>query len=120
MVLEFSHRRLSDAIKPRAAKRLRDFRSEVEQRFPGRVKSVVLFGSRARGDARDGSDYDVAVFIENLKDRRCIDHALSDLAFRHILAGFHIRPVALPDNYLTSPQRGMLASNIARDGVVVI
>jgi predicted nucleotidyltransferase len=119
MVLELPRWRLSDAIKPRAAKRLREFRSEVEQRFPGRVKSVVLFGSRARGDAHEGSDYDVAVFIEGLVDRRSIDHALSDIAYPHILAGIHIRPLALPETYLSTPQRGTLAANIARDGVDV-
>jgi predicted nucleotidyltransferase len=30
---------------------------------------VVLFGSRARGDAHDDSDYDVAVFLRDLTDR---------------------------------------------------
>jgi uncharacterized protein len=30
---------------------------------------VVLFGSNARGDARDDSDYDVAVFLRYLPDR---------------------------------------------------
>ena len=29
-----------------------------------RVDRVVLFGSRARGDARPDSDYDVAVFLK--------------------------------------------------------
>jgi predicted nucleotidyltransferase len=29
---------------------------------------VVLFGSRARGDAGDDSDYDVAVFLKDLKE----------------------------------------------------
>ena len=30
---------------------------------------MVLFGSRARGDARQDSDYDVAVFLKSLADR---------------------------------------------------
>jgi predicted nucleotidyltransferase len=30
---------------------------------------VVPFASRARGDARDDSDYDVAVFLKGLADR---------------------------------------------------
>jgi uncharacterized protein len=30
---------------------------------------VVLFGSRARRDAREDSDYDVAVFLKILADR---------------------------------------------------
>jgi uncharacterized protein len=31
--------------------------------------ALVLFGSRARGDAREDSDYDVAVFLKDLTDR---------------------------------------------------
>jgi len=30
---------------------------------------VVLFGLRARGEAREDSDYDIAVFIKGLSDR---------------------------------------------------
>ncbi|MGA8193772.1 MAG: nucleotidyltransferase domain-containing protein [Acetobacteraceae bacterium] len=32
-------------------------------------RSGVLFGSRARGDARPDSDYDVAVFLRDMADR---------------------------------------------------
>jgi uncharacterized protein len=34
-----------------------------------RIERVVLFGSRARGDASEDSDYDVAVFLRDLTDR---------------------------------------------------
>jgi len=38
------------------------FSRSVRKRVPG-VKRVILFGSRARGDARVGSDYDFAVIL---------------------------------------------------------
>ena len=34
-----------------------------------RLDRVVLFGSRAKGDARADSDYDVAIFLKSLPDR---------------------------------------------------
>ena len=33
--------------------------------FPGRVERIVLFGSRARGEAHDESDWDFAVFLDH-------------------------------------------------------
>jgi len=34
-----------------------------------RLEPVVLFGSRARGDAHAESDYDVVAFLRDLSDR---------------------------------------------------
>jgi predicted nucleotidyltransferase len=42
------------------------FRAALDEAYGGRIERVVLFGSRARGDARPDSDYDVAVFLRNL------------------------------------------------------
>jgi len=41
------------------------FRAAVAEIYGERAERVVLYGSRARGDARADSDYDVAVFIRD-------------------------------------------------------
>ena len=54
-------------------------------KFTGRrLARVVLFGSRARGEARPDSDYDVAVFLQSLPDRWTELDRLADLRVRFI------------------------------------
>jgi uncharacterized protein len=48
---------------------LRRLRSALEDAFGDRIERVVLFGSRARGEAIEESDYDVAVFLRGFTDR---------------------------------------------------
>ena len=40
------------------------FRDALDKIYGERLERVVLYGSRARGDAQPDSDYDVAVFIK--------------------------------------------------------
>ena len=51
--------------KPQDDPVLMRFRAAMTEVYGARVERVVLFGSRARGDARPDSDYDVAVFIKD-------------------------------------------------------
>ena len=44
-------------------------RAALQTLYGDRIERLVLFGSRARGDARNDSDYDVAVFLSDLHDR---------------------------------------------------
>jgi predicted nucleotidyltransferase len=41
------------------------FRRALDGVYGDRIERVVLFGSRARGDAGPDSDYDVAVFLRD-------------------------------------------------------
>jgi len=45
------------------------FRAALDALYGDRIERVVLYGSRARGDARPDSDYDVAIFLNGLTDR---------------------------------------------------
>ncbi len=40
------------------------FRAALDAAYGERIARVVLFGSRARGDHRPDSDYDVAIFLK--------------------------------------------------------
>ena len=43
------------------------FRAALDAAYGDRIERVVLFGSRARGDFRPDSDYDVAVFLKDYR-----------------------------------------------------
>ncbi|MGO8952885.1 MAG: nucleotidyltransferase domain-containing protein [Rhodomicrobium sp.] len=45
------------------------FRHALQDLYGGRIERVVLYGSRARGDAKPDSDYDIAVFLTDLTSR---------------------------------------------------
>jgi predicted nucleotidyltransferase len=110
----------SEVLSHEAAARLSEYRRAARDALPG-LERMILFGSRARGEAREDSDYDIAVVVRDLPDRRHVRRILSDLAYEHILSGFFIRPVPLPQGYLDrgNERPTELADEIARDGVEV-
>lgn len=48
---------------------LERLRTAVAELFGVRVDRVMLFGSRARGDAKPDSDYDIALFLKDMTSR---------------------------------------------------
>ena len=60
------------------------FRDALADIYGERLGRVILFGSRARGDALPGSDYDLAVFLTSLPDRWAELDRLADLRVRFL------------------------------------
>lgn len=83
-----------------------------------RVQSIVLFGSRARGDARPGSDYDFLVVLDRVdrKSREKVSEAGAELlnATDRLCAAV----VYAPEQWKRVRQ-SPLGWNIAREGIVL-
>src|SRR3954447_770372 len=100
---------------------LKRFRAALEESYGDRLERVVLFGSRARGDAGEDSDYDIAVFLKGLKEGdldtrwRELDR-LGDLR-RAILSDTEafIAPKPYPAGAYRNPTS--LMGEIRRDGI---
>src|SRR5260370_33579778 len=90
---------------------LKRLRRALDELYGDRIERVVLFGSRARGDADNESDYDVAVFLNDLTDRwRELDR-LADLRADFLEAAdvvIHAKPYpAAADPHRTPLTRGI-------------
>lgn len=100
---------------------LEDFLSRAT-RLPkaGRIETVTLFGSRARGGSHEGSDLDVAVFCDGLRDReleRQILDAAIEAMFELDAMEIRLHPVVLFEG--ESRHSAMLRRNIDREGIVL-
>ena len=95
---------------------LRRFRAALDELYSDRIERVVLFGSRARGDAHEASDYDIAVFLEGLTDRWREFHRLADLR-TEILADTGVFIEARPFRAGAYRERTPLMHEIRREGI---
>ena len=95
---------------------LRRFRAALDELYGDRIERVVLFGSRARGDAHEASDYDIAVFLKDLTDRWREFHRLADLR-TDILADTGVFIEARPFRAGAYRERSPLMHEIRRGGV---
>ena len=71
---------------PQERKALEDFVAAVRARYGARLVDVLVFGSRARGDAEPDSDVDLAIILED-GDWKFFDEkmALCDIAYDLLL-----------------------------------
>jgi uncharacterized protein len=97
---------------------LRRYKLALETMYGDAIDRVILFGSRARGDARSDSDYDVAVFLKSMPDRWIELNRLADLRIDFLLdfdAFFDAKPYVATAYQDRTP----LMREIRRDGVAL-
>jgi predicted nucleotidyltransferase len=98
---------------------LAELRGQLEELYGDRLVHLVLFGSRARGDAEPGSDIDVMVVLKGpishgQETRRTSDVRLS-LSLQHDI---HISFTYVSEDGFAAEQSPLLI-NVRREGVRV-
>jgi len=90
----------------------RDLRARLGE---GAIDSLTVFGSRARGDAGEESDLDVAVQLSGREERsglRAVQEAAADVSSEDI----HLRPIVI---FPQTPVRPGLRAALDREGVTI-
>jgi uncharacterized protein len=94
---------------------LSKFRTALVALYGDRLDRVVLFGSRARGDAKADSDYDIALFLKGPTDTWVEIDRLTDLQFAILEeTGADIRTLPLASDSWS--KRTPLMHEIRKDG----
>ncbi len=103
---------------PRSDPVVTEFANELRRRLGDSLREIRLFGSRARGQARDDSDYDMLVIV----DRKTGDirHRIVDLEVEILdRYGAVVASVVRTEQDWKERQGLPLARNIAREGVAL-
>jgi uncharacterized protein len=97
---------------------LRFFKDAIMARLGCHLHQIMLFGSRARGDATDESDYDLLVVVDQIDSAvtQSIDTIAGEALLAHgaVLSAF---PITVGDR--ARRRYSPLLINAAREGVVV-
>ena len=96
-----------------------EFHERLAALYGDRLKGVYLFGSHARGEAREDSDIDVAIVLEGPVNRRQESRRVSELtAALSLRENCVLMPFFLSEEeYVTGPYA--VFRNIASEGVPV-
>jgi uncharacterized protein (UPF0332 family)/predicted nucleotidyltransferase len=113
-------KRLSHILQSDELRAVEEFKKGLLAELPGQVKDIILFGSKARGDAHSGSDIDLLVIV----DRRTpeVDGVISEITAETLLE----QRIDISTLDFTTDQIAELAAigtpfirNVADEGIVL-
>jgi predicted nucleotidyltransferase len=94
------------------------FSAMVRARLGQNLKRIILFGSRARGEATEESDYDCLVVVDEVDAnvKECLDDIAGELLYEHsaVVSAFPISERA-SETRRYSP----FLRNIRKEGIVL-
>lgn len=100
---------------------LRSFQAILAAKYGPHLRSLYLFGSRARGDHRPDSDIDIAVYLDEAPDPLGEQLDLIDRGYDIVLdTGVNIQPWVFAQASLSDPahhRAAHLVSAIRREGI---
>lgn len=97
---------------------LRHFLQEIRAQLGERLRRVILFGSRARGDDVSGSDYDCLVVVDRNSPEilNAIDEVTGEILFQHN-AVFSVFTIS--EERHRRPTYDPFLSNVRKEGIVL-
>jgi len=96
-----------------------EFLEHMSQReYDSKVKYIVLFGSVARGQARLGSDIDIAIISDEPLTKAEFDNVHPSVDYAHFYS-LDYRMVNVATQHLSSDKLLNVGYHIRRDGVII-
>jgi uncharacterized protein len=118
-----SSEKSTDGFTPAVSRAISMFADRVGAEYGNRLVSLVMFGSRARGQASRESDIDIAVVLDNIDDPTAERIRLSDISYDVLIeTGEEVQAWPVPARTWDNPglaRNPVLVRAMKRDGIRV-
>lgn len=99
---------------------VQDFVTNIKNKFKGRIKKAVLFGSTARNEAGTESDVDVLIIVDK-KDSEIVKE-IEDASLETMPSGLLVSPVIISETTYNDMRKEKypFILNVEREGSVLV